>query len=277
MASAHPAGASGETVTRTDTVLRGRDTITTRLDAALGGARSGEATVTLVQGEPGSGKTALCRYARLRALAEGMHATDYDAVEGEADLPMAALSALLRPLLDHAEALPAGQRRAIATAIGTSDEPITDRFSLGAATLGLLCAAGEHKPLLLVIDDAQWLDPLSADALSFALRRLALDAVTVLVTARTGSCPLRLPASCTRVAISGLGMPDTMAMLADAGLAATHTVAVRLVEETGGLPLAVLETAAALTSAQRAGHERLPSPLPIGRRVTEAYRDRLVG
>lgn len=277
MASAQPAGASGEPPTRTDSVLRGRDTVTAGLDAALAGARAGQATVTLVQGEPGSGKTAVCRHARRRALAEGMYAIEYDAVEGEADLPMAALSALLRPLLDHTEALPTGQRRAVASAIGTSDRPITDRFSLGAGTLGLLCATGEHRPLLVIIDDAQWLDPLSADALSFALRRLALDAVTVLVTARPGPCPLRLPAGCPRVAIAGLGLPDTMAMLADAGLAAPDAVAARLIEETGGLPLAVLETATALTAAQRAGHELLPTPLPIGRHVTEAYRDRLVG
>ena len=258
-------------------VLHGRDKVLAQLCAALVHAAAGDVVVAMIEGEPGSGKTALGHEIAARAVENGFPVVQVTGVEGEADLPLAGLSVLLRPLMDLVDRLPSGQQRAIRAAVGLSDDRIFDRFTLGAATLGLLSVAAERAPLLVLLDDAEWLDGPSADALSFAIRRLQADAVMVLVTARPGACSLTLPQNALRLRIGGLSEPQVIALLDDAGWPVTVRVAASIVGATAGLPLAVLETAAALSPEQRSGLVRLPEPLPIGSRVIRAYRDRLVG
>jgi DNA-binding CsgD family transcriptional regulator len=265
-------------VLRTPT-LHGREPVRARLADGGTSAAAGRARTFLLAGWPGSGKTSLLREAACRARAEGFQVWRLAGVEDEADLPLAALSLLLRPLAGSlaqlTAGLPEGQREALLTAAGLSDDVIVDRFTLGAAVLGLLASAAEHRRLLLAVDDAQWLDAPSAEALSFALRRLAADAVLVVVATRPGQNRLSLPADVEHIDVGGLAEEEVVALLADAGLAVTAPVAAAITEVTGGLPLAVLESARALTAAQRAGQDPLPQPLPIGHDVTAAYASRL--
>lgn len=144
--------------------LRGRDETLDQLGVALLQASSGHATVMLVEGQPGSGKTALCAHVVTTASDRLFRVVRLAPVEGEFDLPLAGLSALLRPLLKYSGGLSAAQQRAVRAMTGLSDDAVHDRFTLGAATLGLLSAAVEQAPL----------DPVSGDALSFAFRRLAV-------------------------------------------------------------------------------------------------------
>jgi DNA-binding CsgD family transcriptional regulator len=160
-------------------------------------------------------------------------------------------------------------------AAGRADDVVADRFTLGAATLGLLTTAAEASPLLLLVDDAHWLDPTTSEAVSFAIRRLGADAVAVLAATRPRASRLVIGDQAESVELTGLGDADVLAVLADADLAVTPAVASAIVGATAGVPLAVLETARALTAEQRAGWAPLPSPLPIGREVLTAYRTRL--
>jgi len=255
--------------------LRGRSTECELLDDALRDARRGRAVVVNAEGEPGAGKSALCRYAAAQAETHGDRVVYSTSVEGEADLALAGLSAVLRPLVPAASALPRGQRRAIRAAAGLSDDVVTDRFALGAATLGLLAGVAETGPLVLVVDDAQWLDPASADALSFAARRLGADAVMLLLASRPDQCRLALDKNVRHLVVAAMDCGPLASMLADAGLPVGPGVDDAIHAATGGLPLPTLETAAALSATQRDGSDPLPDPLPVGRRVTEAYRARL--
>jgi DNA-binding CsgD family transcriptional regulator/tetratricopeptide (TPR) repeat protein len=258
-----------------------RDRVLARIGDGLRQAAGSSVSIIKIEGNPGSGKTALCTEASHRAVAAGFRSARIVGVEGELDLPLAGLSTLLRQVIESVEAatLPEGQRHALAAALGADDmasrAPGADRFALGAAVLGALAVAADETPLLIVIDDAQWLDAASAEALSFAFHRLQRDQIAIMVASRIGQRPLVLPTETVNERLDGLAEGDIGAMLTDAGLTCSHEVARRLVVATGGLPLALLETASALTSGQRRGAEPLPEILPIGENVTRAYRERL--
>jgi hypothetical protein len=149
-------------------VLLGRERECERIDGALDLARSGKATACAIRGEAGVGKTSLLDYASARA--DGMRVVRVRAVESETELAFVALADVCRPLLDRLDALPTRQRAALRTALGLApgDSTATDRLVLGAATLGLLETATEAESLLLIVDDADWLDGESAAVLLFA-------------------------------------------------------------------------------------------------------------
>src|SRR6185312_5051560 len=151
---------------RTDLVGRVRECAV--IDDALQRAANGESSALVVRGEPGIGKTALLSYAAQRA-ADGL-VLRTAGLEAESDLAFAGLYGLLRPVMDKLGELPNSQAAALSSALGLADSPGTDRFLVSAATLSLIAAAAEERPLLCVIDDAQWLDSASADALLFAAR-----------------------------------------------------------------------------------------------------------
>ncbi|WP_026204295.1 AAA family ATPase [Actinomycetospora chiangmaiensis] len=233
------------------------------------------AVVVLAEGEPGSGKSTLCRETADRARRDGFRVITMVGIQGESDIALAALSALLRPLLPDAASLPEKRRRAVHAVTGASDDEAPDRFALGVAVLGLFAAVTERVPLLIVIDDAHWLDQLSADVLSFVARRLGDDPVMLLAATRPGPCPLVLEGAAVPLAVGPLDLPALACVLDDAGYATSPEVLRAIEAVSGGLPLAALETAAALSAAHRAGNAPLPDPLPVGRRVGEAYRRRL--
>jgi hypothetical protein len=176
-------------------------------------------------------------------------------------------------MLDHLERLPEPQRDALRTAFGISAGPAPDRFLVGLAVLGLLSEAAGAGPLVGVVDDEQWLDRASAQALGFAARRLAAEPVGLIFAARVPGEEL---AGLPELAVTGLGERDARALLSSV-LAGPLDARVRdrIVAETRGNPLALLELPRGLTSAQLAGGFGLPGAGPLSGRIEESFGRRI--
>lgn len=258
--------------------MEGREEERRAVRTLLDGARAGRAGVLGLRGAAGTGKTTLCDDAV--AAAAGMTVLSLCGVESERDLPLAALLALLRPLGGLVDDLPDAQR-AVAAALleGVGAHAVTDSFALGATCLALLAGAAEKEPLLVVVDDVQWIDEVSGHAMAFALRRLARDAVAVLLASREADPdderPYPLPGPWSWTHLGGLDEDHAVRLLAGSGVA--PTVAARLCGACAGNPLALLELARGLSAAQRAGASPLPDPIPLGPRGTAVLGGRLVG
>src|SRR6185437_6393474 len=164
--------------------LYGREAELAVLDELLNKARAGNSGALVLRGDPGIGKTALLAAAAERA--DGCRVIRATGVEEEAELPYAGLHLLLRPTLDGIAALPDVQADALRGALGLAKAGSPDRFLVGLAVLSLLAEAAGDGPLLCVVDDAQWLDRPSADALAFAARRLDSESIVMLFGARDG-------------------------------------------------------------------------------------------
>jgi predicted ATPase len=162
--------------------LLGRERERAALDRLLEAATSGHGGVLVVRGEPGVGKTALLEYA-IDAGQEFRFARTFG-VESEMELPYAAAQQLCFPLLDLSEHLPEPQRDALGIAFGLRAGPTPNPFLVGLAILGLLSEAAEERPLLCVVDDAQWLDRASAQVLAFVARRLLAEKIALVFATR---------------------------------------------------------------------------------------------
>jgi DNA-binding CsgD family transcriptional regulator/tetratricopeptide (TPR) repeat protein len=254
-------------------VLVGRDRERARLAALLDEARHGTARSLVVRGEPGVGKSALLD--ALVAEGDGAVVLRTQGLEVEAPLAFAALHRLLRPLSRLREHLPPPQARALAVAFGEDDGPSVEPFLVGVATLSLLTAAAEESLLLCVVDDAHWLDPASAGALLFCARRLGADRVVMVFAARDGAAAAFEAPGLAEVTLAGLDVEAARALLATrlAGEPADE-VAQRLIVETSGNPLALLELPGELTAAQLEGTAALPTTLHLTARVERAFLDR---
>src|SRR5580700_10717500 len=143
------------------------------LDQLINAVRAGGSRVLVVRGEPGVGKSALLDY--LAGRASGCRVARAAGVESEMELAFAGLHQLLASALDRIDRLPGPQREALRTAFGLSAGPVPDRFLVGLAVLGLVSEVAGERPLICVVDDEQWLDRASVQALGFAARRLAAD------------------------------------------------------------------------------------------------------
>jgi DNA-binding CsgD family transcriptional regulator len=252
-------------------VLRGRHDERTVLDRLLEDARAGQSAVLVVRGDAGIGKTALLEYAI--AAASGKRVLRAVGVEAEMELPYAALHQLCAPLLDRLDALPDPQRDALATTFGLSVGAVPDRFFVGLAVLGLLSEAAELRPLLCVIDDAQWLDRASAQALAFVARRMLAEPVVMVFAARE---PSDLLAGLPELVLKGLGDADARALLASVIPGRLdEQVSDQLLAETAGNPLALLELPRGLSAAQLAGGFALPGALSLSGRIEESFLNRL--
>src|SRR4051795_9923240 len=152
------------------------------LDRVVSGVRAGQSRVLVLRGEPGVGKSALL--AHLSASAEGCRIARAAGVESEMELPFAGLHALCAPMLGRIGHLPIPQRDALGTAFGLSVGPPPDRFLVGLAVLSLLADTAEEQPLLCIVDDAQWLDRVSAQTLAFVARRLLAERVGLVFALR---------------------------------------------------------------------------------------------
>jgi DNA-binding CsgD family transcriptional regulator len=241
------------------------------LDQLLDAARAGESRPLVVRGDPGVGKTALLDY--LAGRASGSRVAHASGVEAEMELAYAGVHQLLTPMLDRLERLPDPQREALATAFGLSAGPAPDRFLVGLATLSLLADAAEEHPLLCLVDDAQWLDQASAQVLGFVARRLVADPVALVFAARVPGEEL---AGLPELLVEGLPEADARALL-EAALTGPLDARVRdrLVAETGGNPLALLELPRGLTPAELAGGFALPDAPPLAGRIEDSFRRRL--
>ncbi|WP_330275270.1 AAA family ATPase [Lentzea sp. NBC_00516] len=257
-------------------MLVGRDGERDHVEQALGQAASGRSTALVVRGEAGIGKSALLGHAV--TVATDMRVLRGVGIESEAELAFGALHLLLYPYLDRLDSLPGPQSAALRGAFGLSSDTTTTPFLIGAATLTLLAELAAEKPLLCVVDDAQWLDRGSSDALLFAARRFQADPVVMLFAVRDTAVPFRTP-GIEELRLPGLS-PDAAAGLLDRhspGL--TAPMRARVLEESNGNPLALLELGAARLSAQRDGRAEPAhqvGPLPVTRRVQDTFRDQIV-
>ena len=197
-------------------------------------------------------------------------------VESEARLPFAALHQLARPILSLAENLPEPQAAALGGALGLATGASDDRFLVSLATLSLLAEAAESRPLLCLVDDAQWLDEASADALVFVARRLEAEGIVMLFAARESEARRFEAPGLPELRLEGLE-PTSAGALIDrhAGSALSSDVRDRLVSETAGNPLALLELSSALSDAQLSGVEALLGPIPVSARVEQAFLARM--
>jgi DNA-binding CsgD family transcriptional regulator len=251
--------------------LLGRQRERAVLDRLLDTARDGHGAVLVVHGDPGVGKTALLEYAV--EAGEDFRALRAAGVEGEMELDYAALQQLCSPILEFIERLPDPQLHALGVAFGLSAGRVPSPFLVGLAALGLLSEAAEQQPLLCVVDDAQWLDGASARALAFVARRLLAERIALAFGTRdVGSGLARLP----QLRVDPLGRRDARALL-NSVLAARldESVLERIIAETGGNPLALLELPRGLTPAQLAGGFGLPAALPLSTGIEQSFRRRL--
>jgi DNA-binding CsgD family transcriptional regulator/tetratricopeptide (TPR) repeat protein len=256
-------------------VLLGRAEECATVDGVLGQARAGASGVLLVAGEPGVGKSALLEYAAESASASGFQVVSASGAESEMELAFAGLQQLCAPLLDGLAQLPGPQRSAIETAFGVSAGVPPDPFFVGLGVLGLLAAAASARPLLCVVDDVQWLDQASARALGVAARRLQADAVAVLLAGRELG-ELAGGAGPAEVRLAGLADADARALLASALPAwVDQKVIDRIVAETAGNPLALLELPRGMTPAELAGGPGFGGTAGLPGRIEESFRRRL--
>lgn len=251
--------------------LRGRDDECRRLQELLAATRAGTPQVLVLRGEPGIGKTALLDY--LVAAAPDFRVVGAGGVESDMELAYAGLQQLCAPLLEHLDVLPDPQRAALQVAFGLSAGSAPDRFLVGLAVLGLFAAAAAARPLLCVVDDAQWLDRLSAQTLGFVARRLVAESVAVLFALRE---PVDGLTGLPRLILRGLSEPHARALL-DAELSGRidAQVADRIVAETHGNPLALLELPRGLSAAELAGGYYRPDVVPVAGQIERHFLTRV--
>jgi DNA-binding CsgD family transcriptional regulator len=247
-------------------VLLGRDRERRGIERVLARARSGASAVLALHGEPGIGKTALLDYAI--AAADNMALLRARGAESEAQIPFAALLEVLRPALKALERIPDRQRVALEAALALRPGVAQDRFAIGAATLSLLAAAAEERPLLVVVDDAHWLDDPSAQALRFAFRRMLADPIAVVIAAREGEPSLLDGSGLPALRVGGLDLEATAQLLGGPA----GGLAERLHGATAGNPLALLELAARADDLALAFDA---APLPVGTTISRAFVARL--
>jgi DNA-binding CsgD family transcriptional regulator len=253
-------------------VLHGRDVELARLAALIEDARRGTAGSVVVHGEPGVGKSALL--AEVLSTATDIRLLRTQGLEAESPLAFAALHRLLRPVLGLVESLPGPQAHALRVAFG-EETGTAEPFLVAVATLSVLTEAAEEQPVVCVVDDAHWLDAASADALLFATRRLEADPVVMLFAARDTDDRTFAPDGVPALRLSGLDAASVRALLAEnSPVVVSAGVTDRLLAETNGNPLALVELPTGLTDAQLEGTAPLPAQLMLTAGVERVFLDR---
>ena len=234
-----------------DRGLRGRRSECESLDRLIAGARGSQGSVLVLRGEAGVGKTALLKY--LFGSASGCRIVRAVGVESEMELPWAGLQQLCSPFVDRLEHLPAPQRDALAIAFGLQAGNAPDRFLIGLAVLSLLSELAEDLPLVCVVDDAQWLDEASSQTLAFVARRLVVEQIALVFAVREPSDESEL-SGLPELMVEGLADGDARALLESVITGPLdEQVRDRIVAETRGNPLGLLELPHGRTPAQLAG------------------------
>jgi DNA-binding CsgD family transcriptional regulator len=247
-------------------MLLGRQQERRAIELALGAARSGTSAALALVGEAGIGKTTLLDDAAERAA--GMQLLRARGIESEAQIAFGALLELLRPALVLLERIPEPQALALEAALALRRGPAQERFAVGAATLSLLAAYAEQGPVAVLVDDAQWLDDSSAQALLFAFRRLVADPIAVVVAVRAGEPSLLDGADLAVLPVGGLSSDESATLLG--GVA--PDVVQRLHRATAGNPLALLELGSDAPDLALAPEG---APLLVSARIARAFLHRV--
>lgn len=237
--------------TETPVELVGRHRESAALERVLADARAGTSAALVLRGEAGIGKTALLDH--VAAHAAGFGVATVAGVESEMELPYASLHQLFAPMLDRLPRLPAPQREALSVAFGVQSGPPPDRFIVGLAALSLLAGTAMDEPLVCLVDDAQWIDHASLQALAFVARRLQAEPVALIFAVRE---PARLPVlpGLPELTVSGLSDTDARTLLASVvRVPLDPQVRDRLVAEARGNPLALLQVPRTLAPSEPAG------------------------
>jgi DNA-binding CsgD family transcriptional regulator/tetratricopeptide (TPR) repeat protein len=251
--------------------LRGRGDECALLDAFVDAIRRGEGRALVVRGDAGIGKTALLDH--LAGSASDVTVLRAVGIESEMELAYAGLHQLSASLLDRVERLPAPQRQALEVVYGQSAGAVPDRFLVGLAVLSLLSDAAEPRPILCLVDDAQWLDRASALTLAFVARRLLAERVGIVFAARAPGAEL---AHLPELEVRGLLRDDARALLGEAAwLRLDEAVSDRIVAETHGNPLALLELPRSLSARQLAGGFGLVEAQGLAGRIEESFARRV--
>jgi DNA-binding CsgD family transcriptional regulator len=246
-----------------------------RLDGMLARARDGRSAVLVIRGEPGIGKTALLRYAARQA--SGLRITQVEGAQAEMELPFAGIHRLCAPMFDEVEVLAEPQQNALRVALGISSGDAPDKFLVAVAVLNLLCATAEERPLLCLVDDAQWLDAASVQALGFVARRLLAEPVAMMFSLRE---PIATRAfdGLPQLSLEGLDDQGARALLSRAVPGRLDDrVRDRIIAETGGNPLALLELSQKMSAAERARGFAPPAAGDLPIRLEEQYLGRIAG
>ena len=243
------------------------------LDGLTAAVRAGQSRVLVMRGDPGVGKTVLLDYLAGRASDSGCRVARAAGVQSEMELAFAGLHQLCAPMLDHLPRVPVPQHDALRTAFGVAAGPAVDRFLVGLGVLSLLSESAGELPLVCVIDDEQWLDRASVQALGFVARRLAADPVGLVFATRE---PGRELAGLPVLDVDGLGDSDARALL-ESALAGPLDERVRdlIVAETQGNPLALLQLPRGLSPAELAGGFGLPGAGPLAGRIEDSFARQL--
>ena len=253
--------------------LLGRRSECAALDQLVASVREGLSRALVLRGEAGVGKSALLEYLVRRASGCGIARAA--GVESEMELAFAGLHQLCAPFVDRLDRLPGPQREALGTALGLREGDAPDRFLVGLAVLSLLSDAAEERPLVCVVDDAQWLDGASAQALAFVARRLGAESVGLVFAVREPSGEQHLE-GLPELVVGGLDDGDAQALL-EAVVAGPldERVRDRIVAETRGNPLALLELPRGRTPAELAGGFGLNGGPALAGRIEERFQERL--
>jgi DNA-binding CsgD family transcriptional regulator len=243
------------------------------LDGLLARVREGQSSVLVMRGEAGIGKTALLQYAARHA--SGFHVVPITSVEAEMELPFAGIHQLCAPLLDRLDTLPQPQQDALNVALGLAAGDVPSRFLVGLAVLGLLSAAAEEQPLLCLVEDSQWLDDASGLILGFIARRLLAESVAMVVTVREPTTRRDFD-GLPELVLRGLADEDARTLLVNAVPGRLDDgVRDRIVAETGGNPLALLDLPRSMSPTELAGgFELLPSS-DLPRQLEDRYLQRV--
>src|SRR5690348_525584 len=253
--------------------LFGRSAELEILRRLIANVRGGRSAVLVVRGEPGIGKTELLR--QLIAEVPGFGVTRVAGVESEMELPYAGLHQLCAPMLGRLGSLAEPQRRGLSVAFGLAAGESPDRFLVALAALSLMAEASQERPMLCVVDDAQWLDQASAQVLGFVGRRLLAEPVALVFAVRDsrednelGNLPVMV--------IEGLSDTDARALLNSVIQGKLDDrVRDRVVAESNGNPLALLELPKGLSAAELAGGFRSPDARPVSSLIEQSFLRRV--
>ncbi|UOE44999.1 helix-turn-helix transcriptional regulator [Agromyces larvae] len=255
--------------------LVGRERECEELSGLVDRVRSGDSRTLVLRGEAGIGKTALLDYLGEQAAGSGCLVVESAGVESEMELAYAGLHQLCLPLLHHLDLIPVRQREALDTVFGAAGGDTPDRFLVGLAVLSLISESARHRPVICIVDDAQWLDEASVQTLAFTARRLQAEGVGMVFAEREPAVAPELH-DLPELAVAGLTDQHASTLLASALPGPIDArVRDRIIAETGGNPLALLQLPHRLTPEQVAGGFGFAGTGALTRQLEESFRRRL--